>query len=133
MKVKWTDGSITWEPLALMVASDPVTLAAYAKEHELMELPGWKKLKKIARRAKVLMRMVNANKRAQRYNAVVYKFGVRLPRNVKEARRLDEENDNSLWADAIATELGQLIVMSTRHGETLEREHHHHLVINRYL
>ena len=63
VKVKWTDGSITWEPLALMVASDPVTLAAYAKEYELLELPGWKKLKKIARRAKVLMRMVNANKR----------------------------------------------------------------------
>ena len=95
VKVKWTDGSITWEPLAMMITSDPVTLAAYATEHDLLDTPGWKKLKKIARRAKVLMRMVNANKHAQRCNAVTCKFGVRLPRNVKEAHRLDAENGNN--------------------------------------
>eukprot|EP00977_Amphora_coffeiformis_P026761 scaffold29925_cov122-Amphora_coffeaeformis.AAC.1 len=65
-----------------------------AKEHGLLDTPGWKKLKKYARRAKKLMRMVNQNKRAQRFNAVTYKFGVRLPRNVPEAYRLDEKNGN---------------------------------------
>ena len=109
VRVLWTDGSITWEPLAMMIKSDPVTLAEYAKEHDMLNKPGWKNLKKIARRAKVLQRMVNANKRAQRYNSIVYKFGVRIPRNVKEAYDLDEENKNTYWADAINTELGQII------------------------
>ena len=52
--------------------------------------------------------MVNANKRAQRYNSITYKFGVRLPRNVKEVFRLDEENGNTYWADAMGLELEQL-------------------------
>ena len=52
MKVQWTDGSVTWEPLALMIAQDPVTLAVYAKEHNLLETTGWKKLNRYARRAK---------------------------------------------------------------------------------
>ena len=109
VKVLWTDGSITWEPLAVMIKSDPVTLAQFAKEHDMLDKPGWKNLKKIARRAKVLQRMVNANKRAQRYNTIVYKFGVRIPRNVKEAYDLDEKNGNTYWADAIKRELGQII------------------------
>ena len=109
VKVLWTDGSITWEPLSVMMKSDPVTLAQFAKEHDMLDKPGWKNLKKIARRAKVLQRMVNANKRAQRYNTVVYKFGVRLPRNVQEAYDLDAKNGNTYWADAIKTELGQII------------------------
>eukprot|EP00977_Amphora_coffeiformis_P020688 scaffold8375_cov88-Amphora_coffeaeformis.AAC.1 len=105
----WNDGSKTWEPLSMIMATDPVTLAVYAKEHGLLETPGWKKLKKYARRAKKLIRMVNQNKRAQRFNAVTYKFGVRLPRNVPEAYRLDEKNGNTYWADAIKLEIEQLM------------------------
>ena len=33
------------------------------------------------------------------------KFGISLPKNVKEALQLDKENGNTLWADAIATEM----------------------------
>eukprot|EP00977_Amphora_coffeiformis_P003137 scaffold584_cov154-Amphora_coffeaeformis.AAC.1 len=95
------------------MATDPVTLAVYAKEHGLLDTPGWKKLKKYARRAKKLMRMVNQNKRAQRFNAVTYKFGVRLPRNVPEAYQLDEKNGNTYWADAIKLEIEQLMEYKT--------------------
>lgn len=52
--------------------------------------------------------MVKANKRAQKYYAVTFKFGVRLPRNYKEAFRLDQENSNEYWKEAIDAELGQL-------------------------
>ena len=106
--VQWEDGTETWEPLALMIASDPATLAAYARTHDMLDTPGWKKLKRIARRAHVLQRMVSASKRAQRFNAITYKFGVRIPRNVKEAIRLDEENGNTYWQDAMDRELLQL-------------------------
>eukprot|EP00977_Amphora_coffeiformis_P024976 scaffold17811_cov225-Amphora_coffeaeformis.AAC.1 len=46
VKMLWNDGSNTWEPLSIIMATDPVTLAG------LLDTPGWKKLKKYARRAK---------------------------------------------------------------------------------
>ena len=116
VKVLWEDGSITWQPVAEMIAQDKVTMAEYAKEHGLLNEVGWKKCKTIAKRAKILQRMVNANKRAQRYNAVIYKFGVRLPRNVKEAIRLDEENKNTYWQDAMKREKDQLLEYKTFHS-----------------
>ena len=116
VKVLWEDGSETWEPLGAMIGADAVTVAAYAKEHGLLDLPGWKKLRRIARRAKILQRMINASKRAQRYNTVQYKFGVRIPRNVKEALQFDEENKNTYWQDAIKLELDQLQEFNTYHS-----------------
>ena len=104
----WDDSSLTWEPLTVVGKTDPVTLAAYAKEHGLLDTPGWKQFRKIARRTKVLQRMVNNAKRAQRHGEIQYKFGVRIPRNYKEAMQLDQENGNTYWQDAIALELKQL-------------------------
>ena len=57
--LQWEDGSKTWEPLNLIAKDDPVTLAKYAKENNLLETPGWKFLRRIARRAKVLKRVLN--------------------------------------------------------------------------
>ncbi len=70
-------------------------------------------MKKIAKKAKTLQRVVNGSKRAQRYNAIVHKFGAQLPRNVKEAKRLDEENGNTYWQDAMKAELDQLMEYKT--------------------
>ncbi len=49
--VSWTDGSKTWDPLNIVVKDDMVTLANYAKENDLLEIPGWKFLRRTARRA----------------------------------------------------------------------------------
>ena len=49
MKILWEDGSETWEPLSEVIAADPVTLAVYAKDNDLLDTPGWKKLKRYAR------------------------------------------------------------------------------------
>eukprot|EP00957_Ditylum_brightwellii_P053256 4038058-Ditylum_brightwellii.AAC.1 len=106
--IKWADGSKTWEPINLVGKTDKVTLAAYAKEHDLLETPGWKFLKPTARRAKKLQRMLNQARRASHNNAVRYKFGVQIPRTVKEAYALDAANGDTKWADAIKTELDQL-------------------------
>ena len=37
-------GEQTWEPLSNIIASDPYTCAVYAKEHNLLNTPGWKLL-----------------------------------------------------------------------------------------
>ena len=116
VKVLWDDGSVTWEPLSLMIASDPVTLAVYAKEHDLLETPGWKKLKKYAKNAKKLKRMLNQSRRQNKNDAVRYKFGIRIPRSVKEAYALDAANGNTYWADAMKAEIDQLNEYSVYHS-----------------
>ena len=52
--------------------------------------------------------MTNNSKRAQCCNAIVRKFGIRIPRNAHEAKMLDEENGSTPWMDAIKLELKQL-------------------------
>ena len=44
-------------------------------------------------------------KRNTRYLKRNEKFGIYLPKNIKEALQLDKENGNNLWADAIAKEM----------------------------
>jgi len=106
--IEWADGSKTWEPINLIGKTDKFTLAAYAKEHDLLDTPGWKFLQSTARREKRLKRMVNQARRASHNNAIRYKFGVQIPQTVKEAYVLDAANGDTKWADAIKTELLQL-------------------------
>ena len=40
-----------------------------------------------------------------RYLKKSHKFGIDLPKTVKEALTLDAKNSNTLWADAISKEL----------------------------
>ena len=41
--VKWEDGSKTWEPLNVIAKDDPVTVARYANDQGLLDIPGWKR------------------------------------------------------------------------------------------
>ena len=47
--VEWETGEITEEPLFIIAQDDPVTCTAYVKEHNLLHLPEWNKLKHIAK------------------------------------------------------------------------------------
>jgi hypothetical protein len=46
--VQWEDGLQSYKPLQLMITDDPITLATYAKEHDLLTTHGWKRLNPIA-------------------------------------------------------------------------------------
>ena len=108
MLIDWEDGSTTSEPLAIFATDDPVSCALYAKENDLLETPGWKRFKKIAKRHKKLVRMVNQARLKSIRRAPTYQFGFRVPRNVKEAMTLDKENGTTRWKDAMSLELMQL-------------------------
>jgi hypothetical protein len=62
LMIEWDNGDITSEPLQVIAKDDPVTCAIYAKEEGLLELPGWKQLKSIAKRQKKLTRIVHQAK-----------------------------------------------------------------------
>ena len=53
-------------------------------------------------------------------NAVVCKFGVRLPRSRAEAFELDKSNRTAKWQAPTALELDQLAWMNMRHSSTEE-------------
>jgi len=60
--IEWETGEITTEPLGIISADDPVTCAIYAKQQNLLDTPGWRKFKHIAKRQKKLFRMANQAK-----------------------------------------------------------------------
>ena len=57
--VEWENGEITCVPLSNIAVDDPVTCTIYAREHNLLEHPGWKRFKKLARRGNKLLCTVN--------------------------------------------------------------------------
>ena len=93
--VEWETGEITEEPLSIIAHDDPVTCAAYAKEHNLLHLPKWNKLKLIAKHQKTLTRAINQTKTRQVRRSATYQFGYLIPRDYKNALELDKLNSNS--------------------------------------
>jgi len=109
----WEDESETWEPLSTIWRSDPVTLAKYADDNNLLHLPGWRRFRQYAKNKKKLNRMLRQVKLNSVRTAVKIKFGVRVPRNHAEAVEFDRRNGNTLWQDAERKELDQLYEYET--------------------
>ena len=107
--VEWEDGSTSSVPLGILAADDPVACAIYAKENNLLEKPGWKRFKSIARRHKKFIRMVNQAKLRSYRTAPKYMFGYEIPRDYEHAKALDERNGNTKWQDCIKLVVNTLI------------------------
>ena len=105
--IKWTTGEETWEPLTWIADQDPVTLAKYAKEHDLLNETGWKHFQRLIKHEKQFIRTLRRAK-ATKTKGTKIKFGVEVPRNYNDALRIDKENGNTLWQEAIKTELDQI-------------------------
>jgi hypothetical protein len=85
----------------------------YAREHGLLDTPGWKRFKRIAKREKVLRRAVNQAKIRSFKTAPRFKYGYEIPRNYEHALFLDRRNGNTLWQDANKLEFDQLAEYQT--------------------
>ena len=109
VRVKWSsDDDDTWEPLNVIAGTDPVTVADYAKAKDLLDTPGWKRLKKYVRRPQIRARIAKQVALRKRRTEARIKFGVRVPRTYQEALRIDRANGNKKWQEAIYAELEQL-------------------------
>ena len=106
--LEWEDGQYTYEPLKMIGADDPVTCAIYAKQNNLLDTPGWKQFRGIAKRDKKMIRMLNQSKLCSYCTAKVYKNGFEVPKNPLDAIRIDNENGNRRWQDSMALELSQI-------------------------
>ena len=110
--VKWTNGSTSWEKVKDLKECYPVELAEYAIKCEIDHEPAWNWWVRqvLKRRDRIVSQVKGRAKlsreaRAKKYSTRAQKFGIEVPRNVEDAVRLDKENGNTLWQDAIAKEM----------------------------
>ena len=106
--IEWENGETTKDPLQAIAKNYPVTCAIYAKDHGLLNEPGWKQFRSIARRQKKFTRMVNQVKLRSFNLAPKYKNGFEVPKSFEQALRLDERNGNTKWQEATDLELSSI-------------------------
>ena len=106
--VEWESGEVTYEPLTLISKDDPITCAVYAKKHDLLDTTGWKHLKRYAKTSKRLIRAVKQSRIRQVRALARYQHGFQVPKDYNDAMRLDKENGNAHWQDAMDLELTQI-------------------------
>jgi hypothetical protein len=106
--VQWEDGTETYEALDQVRKDDPVTVAKYAVDNNLLDTDGWKLLRHIAKNQKKLDRMLRQSNLASMRRGPFYMFGIQVPRSDHEANALNTHNRNMKWADLRKAELQQL-------------------------
>ena len=105
--IKWSTGEETWEPLSWMGRQDPITVARYAAENDLLNTTQWKRFRpQVSVSQRRFIRILSAYAGSTKGQRKM-KFGVDIPRNYRDALELDRRNGNTLWQDAIAKELAQ--------------------------
>jgi hypothetical protein len=99
--VEWKDGSTSWVMLRDFKESYPVELAEYAKAHELLDEPAfaWWAPSVLKRKDKIISKVKS------RYWSTTHKFGIRLPKSVDEALKIDAETGTDYWLKAIEKEM----------------------------
>ena len=99
--LQWKDGTSTWEKLKDVKESYPVQMAEYAHQVRIANQPAFAWWVPHVLKKKTLI----ISKVKSKYWSRTHKFGIRIPKTVEEAIRLDKENGDTLWWDAILKEM----------------------------
>jgi hypothetical protein len=98
---QWKDGSSDWVPLVELKDSNPVDLAEYAVANKVQEEPAFKWwVSHVLRKRNRIIAKIKS-----RYWSTTHKFGIRLPKSVREALMIDQETGTTFWTDAIKKEM----------------------------
>jgi hypothetical protein len=102
--VEWTDGTTSWERLANLKESNPVEVAEYSATKNLHDEPAfaWWEPHALKKRNIIIAAVT------KRYHKCTHNFGIQVPKTWGEAVKLDEENGNTLWQDAIRKEMNNV-------------------------
>jgi len=99
--VVWRDGSSNWIPLKDMKESFPIEVADYVKSRGIEEEPAFAWWTPHVQRKRDHF----INKVKSKYWERTHKYGIRVPKSIEEAIKIDRENGNTLWQDAIKLEM----------------------------
>ena len=99
--MQWKDQSTTWVTLKDMKEAYPVQSAEYAIQARIAEEPAfaWWAPHTLKKRNRIIAKVKS------KYWLRTHKFGIRIPKSVKEAREIDAENGNTYWWDTILKEM----------------------------
>ena len=99
--IEWKDGSTNWVSLKDIKESYPVQVAEFAIATHISMEPTftWWILFVLKKRKPILAKVKS------KYWLRTHKFGIRIPKSVEEAKKIDEQNGNTLWWDAISMEM----------------------------
>mmetsp|Transcript_6957 Transcript_6957/g.15347 ORF Transcript_6957/g.15347 Transcript_6957/m.15347 type:complete len:588 (-) Transcript_6957:1134-2897(-) len=103
VNVEFVDGSTEWIPIKDVKDSNPVELAGYAVANKIDQEPAfkWWVAFVLKKRNRVIIKV------KKKYWRTTHKFGVRLPKSVDEALKIDKDNNNHLWENAIKKEMAK--------------------------
>ena len=102
--VIWKDGSTNWVELKDLKNSYPIQLAEYAINNEIDKEPAfaWWVPYTIKKRKSIISKIKT------KYWQRTHKFGIRIPKSVKEAYEIDAENGDTVWRDAVRQEMKKI-------------------------
>ena len=106
MLIQWKDGSTSWEVLKDLKECYPVQVAEYAIQHRISNEPAfawW--VPHVVKKRKLIISKVKS-----KYWQQTHKFGIRIPKTVLKAKKLDEINGNTLWWEAICKEMKNVLI-----------------------
>ena len=98
LTIMWENGETSTEPLSLIAADDPVSCAIYTRKKNLINLPGWKRLKGLAKMQGKLFWLINQVKFWNFGSKPKFKYGFEIPKNYKHAA----ENWQTEWEHSLA-------------------------------
>ena len=103
---------MTWEQMTTIRKDDLIKLSIYARNRKLDYQDGWRWARKILKNNKKFSRTVKLLK-GQIKHGPKYKFGICVPRNIKEALMLEKMTGTTFWKDAMQTKIQQLLQFKT--------------------
>lgn len=104
--VEWKDGSTSWVPLSDLKSANPVQLAEYAMANDIQEEPAFKWwVRDVLRTKERIIAKVKS-----KYLRTTHKFGIRIPKSVKEAYEIDRQTGTNYWTKAIEKEMSKVRV-----------------------
>jgi len=97
LEVEWKDSSTSWLSLKTLKETNPVQVAEFAQANKINAEPAfdWWVPVVLKRKSRIIAGAIS------RHQRVGYKFRIRLPTSVADARRIDLENGNTLWIDVL--------------------------------
>jgi hypothetical protein len=104
--VEWNDINKTksWVNYFALSLSNPKPIISFARNNNLLDKMPFCHLNQYCR-SNTATRILKVSTSPA---GIKYKFGIQLPKGIKNAIDLDKKNGNQLWQEAINTELNQL-------------------------
>ncbi|GFH50498.1 hypothetical protein CTEN210_06974 [Chaetoceros tenuissimus] len=116
--VKWKDRSMDWVKLSALQESYPVQLAEYAVANRIDHEPAfnWWVKHTLCKRDRIISKVKS------KYWRTTHKFGIRIPKTVREAYEIDRLRGTNFWTKAIEKKMSNVCIAFEKLEGVIEEE-----------